>query len=157
MMSRVKIPDERLPVLIGKDGDVKRYIEAQTGVSLSINDEIAIEGEAVSVLTAERMVQAIGRGFSPDAAKKLLGEDATLVVIQLPKDRNALVRAKARIIGTRGKAKRKIEYMAGTDIAVYGKTVSIIGDYGHADRARLAIEKLLKGSPHKNVYKFLTR
>ena len=156
MMSRVKIPDERLPVLIGKGGTVKQFIEEKTGVSISVHDEIVIEGDALSVLTAETMVQAIGRGFALDATKTLLDENATLLVIQLPKERNALVRTKARIIGTRGKAKRKIEHMTGAEIAVYGKTVSVIGEYGHAHRARIAIEMLLNGSPHKNVYKFLS-
>ena len=155
MIARLRIPDERMPVLIGRDGTTKQLIEESTSTSIAVSDEIAIEGEVDNVLTAENIIRAIGRGFVPEDALELLDENVTLFVIQLPKEKNTLVRLKSRIIGTRGKARRNIERLTKTTIAVYGKTVAAIGTYDNVETARRAIEMLIKGRTHKTVYKFL--
>ncbi|MBI2971220.1 MAG: RNA-processing protein [Candidatus Aenigmarchaeota archaeon] len=155
MISKLKIPDERLAVLIGKRGGIKKTVENRTNTVIQVGEEVTIEGEATDVMTAENIIRAIGRGFAPLVSMKLRDEDMTLVVIPLPKERNTLVRVKARVIGSRGKARRNIERLSKTDICVYGKTVSIIGTYESVKAARSALEMLIKGSEHKNVYKFL--
>ena len=66
-----------------------------------------------------------------------------------------LVRIKARLIGTKGKARRLIERMTNTHIVVYGKTVALIGKTDDVFIVKQAVEKLLGGSPHGNVYKFI--
>ena len=64
---------------------------------------------------------------------------------------------KGRIIGAEGKSRRTIEELTETNVSVYGKTVSIIGLAEGVDMARRAIETLLSGSPHANVYKWLEK
>lgn len=155
MMKTVAIPKERISVFIGKKGETKRRIEHATETVISVNEGITIDGDALGVLTAETVIRAIGRGFSPQVAFRLLDEDTTLHVIEIPK--KSLERVRARIIGSSGKAKRNIERFTGADVVVYGKTAAVIGDYESAERARRAIGMLIQGSEHKNVYGFLMK
>lgn len=157
MIEILRVPKGRLPIVIGKDGKIKAGIEKLTDTKISVNDDVTIEGEALAVLAAKNIIRAIGRGFSPENASKLADENKTIYVISLDEKRNALIRIKSRLIGTGGKAKRNIESLTDTKISIYGKTISIIGDYEDIDRAREAIGKLISGSPHGNVYKFLEK
>ena len=153
MIKFVNIPKERIAVLIGELGSSKRSIEKLTHTKISIEDEISIEGESLDVLTAENIVKAVGRGFSPDNALKLTDESTALDIIQLPK--TGLERIRSRIIGAKGRSRRNLEMLTNTNISVYGKTVSIIGTYENAAFAHEAVEKLIKGFSHKSVYAFL--
>ncbi len=155
MISKILIPEKRVAVLIGRNGRVKKDVEKATNVKIKIDGEITISGDAVDLMTAENVIKAIGRGFSPENAAKLLDENNTLCIIPLPDNRKELIRVRARLIGTRGKARRNIETLTGTSISVYGKTVSAIGSYENIEKAKEAIEKLIAGSPHRNVYKSL--
>ena len=67
------------------------------------------------------------------------------------------MRLKGRVIGEQGKARRTIENLTETDISVYGKTVSIIGEIEHVSVAKRAILSLLSGSPHSRVYSWLEK
>lgn len=151
----IKIPEERISVLIGKDGSTRKMIERKTKTKIVIGDEITIEGESLNILDAENIVKAIGRGFSPENAMLLLDEDTTLVIIELPKNERTLKRLRSRIIGTKGKSRRNIEKLTDTHISIHGKTVSLIGKYGDVDLAEQAIHKIIKGVPHRFVYEFL--
>ncbi|MBI4163007.1 MAG: RNA-processing protein [Candidatus Aenigmarchaeota archaeon] len=153
MIKSVNIPKERIAVLIGEYGSSKKTIEKETHTKILIEDEVIIEGESLDVLTAENIVKAIGRGFSPENALKLADEEILLDIIHLPK--TDLERLRSRIIGAKGKARRTLEMLTDTNISVYGKTVSIIGKYENVFPAREAVEKLIKGFSHKSVYAFL--
>jgi ribosomal RNA assembly protein len=156
MIGAIKIPEKRKGVLIGKNGSVKKGIEGETKTSINVNDSVEIEGEALDVLKAKEIVKAIGRGFSPEKALKLLDENFQLVVINLGNETEKTVkRMLSRIIGTRGTCKSKIEILTKTDISVYGKTVSIIGNWSDVEKATEAVEMLLEGKPHSYVYRFL--
>src|SRR3989344_3930216 len=155
MIKIVKIPEERMPVLIGNKGSTKRLIAKSTGTKIKIEEDIVIEGESINVMTAENIVKAIGRGFSPLSAEKLLDEDCTLEIIELPKNVHSAKRVRSRLIGTRGKCRRNIERLTGTSISVYGKTVAVIGSYAGAHLAAQAVNKIIKGIPHRSVYEFL--
>lgn len=155
MIEEVLIPKERLSVLIGKDGDIKKEIEEKTKTEISVSDVVTISGEALSVMNAKNIITAVGRGFSPEIAMQLLKDDMDFCMISLPHDRKTLIRVKSRIIGTGGKCRKTMERLTNTSISVYGKTVSIIGPYDAVELTREAIEKLISGSPHKNVYRFL--
>jgi ribosomal RNA assembly protein len=166
----VKIPRERIGVLIGPDGRVKTSIEKKLSVELRIDSqtgdvEIALMPKAQdpSVLfRAKEVVIAIGRGFSPEHAFRLLEDDeAVLEVIDLretvgrsPSD---MKRLKGRIIGKEGKTRRIIEELTEATVSVYGHTVSIIGNMDQANAAKEAIRMLIKGSLHRTVYRFLHR
>jgi ribosomal RNA assembly protein len=73
------------------------------------------------------------------------------------KSPNDLARLKGRIIGLDGKARKTIEELTETSICVYGKTASVIGEVSRISFARRAIEMLLAGSQHANVYAWLEK
>jgi ribosomal RNA assembly protein len=152
MQEVVRIPEERKAVLIGRDGAVKREIEEKTGTRLRIADDVAIDGDALDVLKAAEVVKAVGRGFSPQNALLLLKEEYELLVISLPGRDKPLRRLLARLIGTHGRTRRNIEEMSGAHVAVYGKTISMIGTYGQVSLAGQAVELLLSGKSHSYVY-----
>lgn len=156
MIDVVKIPEQRKGVLIGKDGEEKKILEEKTRTKISVTDAVEIEGDSLDVLKAKEIVTAIGRGFSPDKAMKLLGDDYQLVIISLGQESDkSRERILSRIIGTRGKCKKLVERYANVDICIYGKTVSIIGKWSDAERAEKAISMLIKGKTHGYVYKYL--
>ena len=163
----IKIPQERIGVLIGTNGKVKRAIEKKTGTKLDIESEEGIVTiipkedmeDPLGGWNANHIVKAIGRGFNPDVALKLNDDDVYLEVIKLPliigKSKKALARHKGRIIGKDGKTREIIIEMAEVDMAIYGKTVSFIGSLEHIMVAKEAVEMILNGSMHKSVYGFL--
>ncbi|WP_297498574.1 KH domain-containing protein [Thermococcus sp.] len=166
----VRIPKERIAVLIGKKGQTKKEIETRTGTRIEVDSEtgeVFITStkdtrDPLAVWKARDIVVAIGRGFSPGRAFRLFNEGETLEVINLPdiiigNDKNALPRVRGRIIGRKGRTREIIEEMSGADVSVYGKTVAIIGNPIQVEVAKTAIEKLAKGSPHGVVYKYLER
>lgn len=165
----LKIPQNRIGALIGKNGGVKKSIEDATGVILDIDSDegtVYIEPsenmeDPLGVWNANHIVKAIARGFNPEVALKLVSDDYYLEVISLPiyigKSKKALARYKSRIIGTEGKTREIIMQMAEVDMAIYGKTVSLIGEMDNIMVAKEAIEMILKGSRHKSVYEFLER
>ncbi|WP_295612073.1 KH domain-containing protein [uncultured Methanobrevibacter sp.] len=163
----LKIPQNRVGALIGKNGEVKKSVEKLTGTVLDIDSD---EGtvyitpredmeDPLGVWNANHIVKAIARGFNPDVAMKLIHDDIYLEVMKLPlyigKSKKALARYKGRIIGTNGKTRELITELADVDMAVYGKTVSLIGEMENILVAKEAIEMILNGSRHKSVYSFL--
>lgn len=166
----VKIPKERIGVLIGVNGSVKNHIEEKLGVKLDIDSEtgdvtITLKEKAEDptlIFRAKDTVMAIGRGFSPERAFKLLeNEDYMLEIIDLRdilgKSEAELRRVKGRIIGRDGRTREIIEEMSETIVSVYGHTVAIIGDADQVSVAREAVNLLIGGSTHSTVYKFLQR
>jgi len=164
----IKIPKDRIGALIGPEGRVKERIEKQLNIEIGIDSEtgdvtltLAPTSEDPSVLfRAKEVVTAIGRGFAPDRAFRLVqDEDALLEVIDLReifgRSLSDLQRLKGRIIGQEGKTRRIIEELTDADISVYGHTVSIIADADEMDIAREAIRMLLQGRQHSSVYRFL--
>ncbi len=163
----LKIPKERVGVLIGKDGSVKKTIEDTLDVTIDVNSEEGLieiypqktMKDPLGVWKTNYIVKAIGRGFNPEVALKLKDDDVYLEVIKLTdalgKNKKALARYKGRIIGRGGITKDIIVDMADVDMAVYGKTVSFIGSMENNMVAKEAVEMILNGSRHKSVYSFL--
>ncbi|HLD57199.1 MAG TPA: KH domain-containing protein [archaeon] len=154
-MFSVSIPEERRPILIGKNGATKRFIEKKTNTRIKVGLDIEIEGEN-ELLTGE-IVKAIGRGFSPHRALRLTDSNCLLDVIQIKGTTNKIKRLMSRVIGRYGNSRRIIEESTGAFVSVYGRTISIIGTYKEAEHARKAIEMLLTGSKHTTVYKYLSK
>ena len=165
----LKIPKERVGVLIGKDGATKEHIENMTNISLDIDSETG----SITIIPTEKMedplavwkaryiVKAIGRGFSPETALKLLDDEYILDIVNLPdfvgKSKKAILRQKGRIIGREGRTKEIIHEMTGVEISVYGKTVALIGDMERIQIAKEAVQMILDGVRHKSVYAFLEK
>jgi ribosomal RNA assembly protein len=156
MMDSAKIPEQRKGVLIGKGGSVKEEIERETRTKISIGDAVEIEGEPLDVMKAKEIVRAIGRGFSPEKAFRLMDDEFRLVVISLGHETDKRMRRVfSRIIGREGKCKKKIELLTKTDICIYGKTISIIGEWRDVEKAGEVIELIIEGKPHSYVYRHL--
>lgn len=157
----VRIPKDRISMLIGTKGSEKKLIEKTAKVKLNVDSKeglVVIEGKALDVYNAKPIIKAIGRGFNPDKALKLLNEHFILELVDIKefgKTKNDFVRIKARIIGRKGTCREHLENLTDTSIVVYGKTVGIIGTVENCLIAKQGIEKLLKGSKHGNVYKWI--
>lgn len=157
MIREIYVPKARLGVIIGKNGETKKMIEELTSTKISINDMVVITGESINILSAEDIIKAIARGFSPENAIDLIEDDKVLQIIKISDKENELKRIRSRIIGRDGSVRKKLEEMTGSKISIYGKTVAIISNIRNADNIKLAIEKLIKGESHKRVYEFLKK
>ena len=144
MIKTIKIPNERLAIIIGTKGSTKRQIQRKTKTKILVDEEVTIEGESLDILNAENVIKAIGRGFAPEIALLLLIEDNTLSIIDLPKNARTMKRIKSRLIGTNGKSRRNLERLTRTYISVYGKTVAIIGKYDNVALAESSVNKIIK-------------
>ena len=159
----IRIPTDRIGALIGKSGNTKKLIEKKCSVSLDIDSE----GGEVMITTkkltddiepfkAVEIVSAIGRGFSPENAMRLLSGENSLHIIDLRefagKSPDQIERVKGRIIGEGGTARLNIESLTNALITVYGRTVAIIGEPNQLRLAVDAISSLSSGSMHGPVY-----
>jgi ribosomal RNA assembly protein len=163
----VKIPLDRVGVLIGPEGKAKARIERSLGVDLEIESDagnvtitLSPGQDDVSVLfTAANIVKAVGRGFSPPRAMRLSEEGWDLSIMDLEEyvgtSRSAQERVKGRIIGKAGRSREIIEELTETQISVYGGTVAIIGHVEALPAAMEAVGMLIRGSFHKTVWNYL--
>jgi ribosomal RNA assembly protein len=165
----VRIPKERVGILIGPDGKTKQYIEDKLGVKLEIDTEgsitITLTEKAPDpsvLLKAKDVVTAIGRGFTPQTTFRLIrNEDDIYDMIDLRlifgRSESDIKRIKGRIIGTEGKTRKLIEELTEADVVVYGHTVGIIGSFEEADAARNAVQMIIDGCEHHTVYNYLQK
>ncbi|MFH1916166.1 MAG: KH domain-containing protein [Nanoarchaeota archaeon] len=160
----IKIPRDRIAIVIGKDGVKKKELENELKTRIQVDSkegDITISGkDSLKIYIVKEIIKAMGRGFNPDVALLLLRQDYMLELINImdfAKNKNHIPRLKGRIIGTKGKSRRTIETLTETWICVYGKTIGIIGYPDHVGVCNRAIEALLSGSPHSSVYKFLEK
>jgi len=163
----VRIPVERVGAVIGKEGNTKKFLEGELGVKLSVDSKeglVTLKAESAldsDPFTATRVIEAIGRGFSPQRARRLMDEGTALEVIDLRdyagRSVNSLERIRGRVIGLKGKSRRVIEELTGCHLSVYGRTVTIIGEAGGVQLASDAVRSLANGSQHKTVYNTLQK
>lgn len=160
----LKVPKERVAVLIGKNGEVKTELEKNTRTRIEVDskegDVFVIGEDPLMLYSVREVIKAIGRGFNPEIAELLLKQDYAFELIPLmdyAKEKNHFVRLKGRVIGADGKSRRTIEQLTETFISVYGKTIGVIGRIDNVFAARKAIESLLSGSLHSSVYRWLEK
>jgi len=160
----LRIPRDRIAVLIGTGGTIKDQIESLTGVKLNVDSKegsVTLAGsDALNLYTTREMVLAIGRGFNPDIAQLLMKPDYGIEIMSLQDygdTDNDLQRLRGRVIGEEGKSRKTIESLTNTHISVYGKTIAIIGELELLPLARRAIMALLGGASHSGVYHMLER
>ncbi len=163
----VRVPLDRVAAVIGKKGETKKHLEEACHISLEIDSqsgEIVVKSTSIEEgdpFRALYVVEAVGRGFSPQRALKLLDPETTLEVLDLRdfagKSDNSLESIRGRIIGLNGKSRRVIEELTKCYVSVYGRTVSIIGEVTEAKLAKEAITMLASGSRHRSVYNMLQR
>lgn len=165
-MRSVRIPQDRVGVIVGAKGETKKMLMNISGIKLDIDTEgevlIYDDAETADPLMALKIidvVKAIGRGFSPERATRLFDDDEYLEIIELKdfiaRRDNQATRIKGRIIGKDGKTRRIIEDLTGVYLTIYGNTVALIGSSISLPVAKHAIELLLNGSEHATVYHYL--
>ena len=163
----IKVPGERIGVLIGKNGAVVERIKQECKVKVEIESEsgnVIVGYDSNSLLEgnpfkALEIISAISRGFSPEKAFKLLREDVIFQLLDMRdyvgNSQSSINRIKSRIIGEQGRSRRTIEELSGADVSVYGHTVGFIGIFEAIKIAVEAIILLSKGSSHRSVYTML--
>jgi ribosomal RNA assembly protein len=168
--SFIRIPKERVGILIGPDGKVKQYIEERLQVKLEIDSQdggvtIILSEKATDpslLLRAKDVVTAIGRGFAPEVAFRLVrNEDEIFDLVDLRltfgRSDSDIKRIKGRLIGSEGKTRRLVEELTEANVAIYGHTVGLIGTFEEVDAARNAVQMIIEGCEHKTVYRYLQR
>lgn len=164
MKEYLKVPKDRIGVIIGTHGSMKAQIEENGEVMLdidSVEGTVSIESDSLSILNATEVINAIARGFSPEKAFRIFeDEQITLDIIDLSKVADTpkeLKRIMGRVIGKEGRTREALENLTGANVSIYGKTVSTIGYVDQIQTVRKAIEMLAEGSKHAAVYSFLER
>jgi ribosomal RNA assembly protein len=166
MSEHIKIPLDRVAVLVGPKGSVKELIEEKSTTNLNIESssgtvEIMEAKDPIKGMRAREVVHAIARGFSPEKATRLFDDDnlmfETIDLSNIARTEKDMERLKGRIIGRAGKTREVFEEITNVRLSVYGKTISIIGYPEQNAVARAGIDMLLKGSTHGPVYKFLEK
>lgn len=167
MIQELKVATSRVGVLIGKAGATKKELESKTHTTISIDSKeglVKVEGaeeNAIPLLRAVEIINAINAGFSPERAFEMIeDEDLLLDIIDLSRTADnikQLDRLRGRIIGKDGRAREQIENMTDVDLSVFGHTVALIGYPEQMKVARAAIDMLIEGVPHENVFAFLDK
>ncbi|UCF50661.1 MAG: RNA-processing protein [Thermoplasmatales archaeon] len=165
-MKYLKIPMDRVAILIGHNGETKNEIEQRSGLKINIDSklgEVVIDDHEIEdpliVIKIENIVKAIGRGFSPQNAYRLFNDDSDFFIFDLydyvGKKPSHIRRLKSRIIGREGKTKRVLEELTDSNISIYGHTISIISDINRINILKKSIDMLLTGSKHATVYRYV--
>ncbi len=165
-MPSIKIPKNRIGVLIGKDGKTKEKIEEESGAELEIDSqtgEVHIDvrdiDDPILSMKVEDVVKAIGRGFNPEKAMEVLHDNIDFDLLDIRswvgKSSNAVKRMRGRVIGRDGRTRELIEELSETYVSVKGNTVGIIGPPFKLKIARRAVEMILEGREHATVYEYL--
>jgi ribosomal RNA assembly protein len=165
----VRIPKERVGILIGPEGKVKQHIEEKLQVKLDIDSDgnitILLSEKATDpflLLKAKDVATAIGRGFTPEVAFRLIrNEEEIFDLIDLRvifgRSESDIKRIKGRIIGAEGKTRKLIEELSEADVVVYGHTVGLIGSFEQVDTAHNAVQMIIEGCQHHTVYNYLQK
>jgi ribosomal RNA assembly protein len=158
----IRIPEERVKALIGKEGKTKQLIEKKCDVTLAVDSEgeVQIRGDTTEVFFAKDVVKAIGRGFEPRTALKLLDSEYGLYIVSLKEIANsdkAKLRLKGRVIGEKGKIKTEIEHSLDARLSVYGSTIGIIARIDTMEQAKEAVDMLLRGAKHTSVLNYVAK
>jgi ribosomal RNA assembly protein len=162
----LKVPIERIAVLIGHNGKTKKDLEEKSGLKINIDSksgEVEIDDHEVEdplmIIKIKNIVKAIGRGFSPQKAMRLMDDESDFFIFNLydyvGKKESHVRRLKSRMIGREGKTKRVLEELTDANISVYGHTVSVISDIIRMNILKKSIDMILTGSKQATVYRFV--
>ena len=155
LVQQILIPVKRAELL--KHDDLIEAARERLNCSIEIKNEneLVIDGDAISEYNARIVLQAFARGFDFESACRLLNDERFFESIdmkELFKSEDQIKRIKARIIGSDGKTKNYIQSVSGVELAIYGDTVSMIGTVDEIKVARAAIDVLLEGGTHNKAY-----
>jgi ribosomal RNA assembly protein len=139
-------------------------IEEACGASIHIESnsgDVSViwpEGEIIDPIIKMKLpdvIFAIGRGLAPKRAVQLIDDEVFLRMYDIRewvgRQPNQTRRMRSRLIGTNGRIRSLIEELTGTEMAIYGSTVLVIGDQESLALATPAFEGILQGSEHGTV------
>jgi len=135
-------------------------IEKKVKVKISFRKgSVAIKGNELNEFLVEQIIRAVDFGFYVDDALLLTNENFVFEFISIKENtrRKNLGDVRSRVIGTDGKAKRTIEKLTGCIIVINENTVGIIVDSIHLDSVVQALESLIRGAKHGNVFAYLEK
>jgi ribosomal RNA assembly protein len=124
------------------------------------NADILIMGKnAMQEYVLSEILEALASGFDLKVAILLEDEEFVFKKVNLRTyargSRLSFVRA--RIVGSEGKSKRVIQSLTDCFISLSDNYVAIIGKPESIELASKAIESLIRGTKHANVFKFLEK
>jgi len=135
-------------------------IENKVKVKISFGKgSVGIKGNELNEFLVEQIIRAVDFGFHVEDALLLVNEDFVLEFISIKEHtrRKNLEDVRSRVIGTDGKAKRTIEKLTGCVIVVNDNIVGLIVDSIHLDSVVQALESLIRGAKHGNVFAYLEK
>ncbi len=162
----LNIPQERVGVLIGKNGEIKKKIEEETKAKIQVQQDGTVKVEynaedPESYFKLRRIADAISCGFSGEDALRLLDDNLVLKIIDLRdfagESSSRIKIIKGRIIGKDGKVWKKIEKLSGAKLALHKYTLGIMGEDESCEIAFKTILKILKGAQFSTAFKYLER
>ncbi len=145
---------------LGKIKKAVPIIENKIKIKFSFGkDRVIINGNEINEFLIEKIVRAVDFGFDIDDALLLLNDKFVLEFIGIKEftRRKNLKEVRARVIGTSGKARKTIENLTGSVIVISSNNVGIIVDADHLDAVTQAIESLIGGAKHGNVFAYLEK
>jgi ribosomal RNA assembly protein len=159
-MEIVRIPIERVRVIIGEEGNTKKLIEEKCKIKLNVDSdgEVEIDGDSAEIFFAKDVVKAIGRGFEPRDALRIVDDNYQFELIDLKdelKNEKTITRVKGRVIGEKGKMKTEIQTATESVISVYGYTIGVISQIDTMEFALEAIRRIINGSELTKIYDYL--
>jgi len=137
----------------------KSKLEKELGVNISVDGKkVLVDGDGVEEYEAELVFAAIDFGFTIKQALSLKDEEMMFRRIHI-KDytKRKLEDVKARIIGSKGKARRTMEEISGCKILIKENEVGVIGYADDVENVVTAIIHIIKGSKQSNMYAYLER
>lgn len=136
-------------------------IEKRTKVKISFGSggRVFLKGSELEEFVVEKIVEAVDFGFDLEDAFLLLREDFVLKFIDIKSftRRKNLKDVRSRVIGKRGKAIKTIEELSGCVMVVHDNCVGVIVDSLHLEAVVQAIQLLIQGAKHGNVFAYLER
>ena len=162
MVEIIRIPHERVHAIRGDADSSLEMLERKLKCEIEVSDEgeVELNGEPIDEFFGKSVIRAIGRGFEPHIAIKLLKDDYGFHLIDLrdyASKPDAMTRIKGRVIGEEGKARKIIEQEGECNLAIWGHTVGIIAPLETLDISTSAVFKLIEGQPHQVVFQYLEK
>ncbi|OYT44120.1 RNA-processing protein [Thermoplasmatales archaeon ex4484_6] len=168
MSYRFKVPLDRVGVLIGKKGETLRLLQKRCNARIEVDSEsgevVLYDDDAPDPYLTFRMrdvLRAVGRGFSPEHALKLLEDDMYYEEFDIRdftgRSKKRIIQVRSRVIGSGGKTRRLIEELTDCMISIKGNTVALIGDIEGMKVASKAVTMILNGSEHSSVYSYMEK
>lgn len=151
-------------ILAALKGKNKKKLENVLSINLEIKKSGTITIKSInkdffSEYIASKVLEAISFGFNLQTALQLKDTeyDFKKLNIKFYSRASQQERARARLIGKKGKTKTTIENLTDCDIILTNNTVAILGKVNNVKVATKAVESLLRGSKQANIYKYLEK